>query len=63
MSKSKKEEKTIMLKASILQKIMITCVWCMMSNDVLNMFLLCINNHNQEKEHVDAANGMGRPLM
>jgi hypothetical protein len=38
----KKEENMVMLKASAPQKLMIACVWCMMSSDVLIMFLLPI---------------------
>jgi hypothetical protein len=53
----------IMLKTLISQKLMTTCVQCMMSNDVLNMFLLHINDHNQNKEHVDVVYGMDMPLM
>jgi hypothetical protein len=52
-----------MPKALTPQKLMIAYVRCMMSNDVLNLFLLCINNHNQDKEHVNVANEMGRPLV
>ncbi len=63
MSKLKKEKNTIMPKALTPQKLMIAYVRCMMSNDVLNLFLLCINNHNQDKEHVNVANEMGRPLV
>ncbi len=47
-----------MPKALTPQKLMTAYVWCMMSGDVLNLFLLCINNHNQDKEHADAAYGM-----
>ncbi len=63
MSNFKKEENMIMLKTLISQKLMTTCVQCMMSNDVLNMFLLHINDHNQNKEHVDVVYGMDMPLM
>jgi hypothetical protein len=52
-----------MPKALTPRKLMIVYVQCMMSNDVLNLFLLCINNHNQDKEHVNVANEMGRPLV
>ncbi len=52
MSKPKKEE-----------KLMIAYVRCMMFGDVLNMFLLHINDHNQDKEHVDAFDGMDKPLV
>jgi hypothetical protein len=63
MSKSKKEEKMIMLKASATQKLMTTCVWCMMSSDVLNFFLLRINDHNWNKEHADVVDGMDGPMV
>jgi hypothetical protein len=33
-------------------------VWCMMSGDVLNLLLLCISNHNQDKGHMNAIDGM-----
>jgi hypothetical protein len=62
MSKSK-EEKTVMLKASTPRKLMITCVRCMMYGDILNLLLLYLNNHNQDKEHMDTTNGMDRPLV
>jgi len=42
---------------------MITYVWCMMSSDVLNLFLLHISNDTQDKEHVDTTNGMDGPLL
>ncbi len=42
---------------------MIAYVRCMMFGDVLNMFLLHINDHNQNKEHVDAFDGMDKPLV
>jgi hypothetical protein len=54
----KKEEKTIMLKASTPQKLMTTYVLCMMFGDMLNLVLLRINDHNQYKEHVDTTYGM-----
>jgi len=63
MSKLKKEEKMIMLKASTPRKLMTTCVQCMMLSDVLNLLLLHINDHNQNKEHMDATYGMDRPLV
>ncbi len=63
MSKSKKEEKTIMPKALAPWKLMIACVRCMMFGDMLNFLLLCINDHNWDKEHTDAANGMDGPLV
>lgn len=63
MSKLKKEKKTIMLKALAPRKLMIACVWCMMSSDVLNMFLLHISDHNEYKEHTDVADGMDGPLV
>ncbi len=53
MSKLKKEEKMVMPKASASQKLMITCVWCLMSSDMLNLLLLHVSDHNQDKEHVD----------
>lgn len=42
---------------------MTTGVQCMMFSDALNLFLLCINNHNQNNEHMDITDGMDRPLM
>ncbi len=39
MSKPKKEEKIVMPKALAPQKLMIACVRCMMSNDMLNLLL------------------------
>jgi hypothetical protein len=63
MSKLKKEEMMVMLKASTPWKLMIVCVWCMMFGDMLNMFPLRINEHNQDKEHVDVAYGMDRPMV
>jgi hypothetical protein len=63
MSKLKKEEKMIMLKALIAQKLMTTCVQCMMPIDVLNLLLLCINDHNQNKEHTNVAYEMDRSLL
>jgi len=42
MSKSKEEEKIVMLKASAPWKLMITYVWCMMFGDMLNSLLLRI---------------------
>ncbi len=63
MSKSK-EEKTVMLKALTPQKLMIACVQCMMFGDVLNLLLLlCISDHNWDKEHVDIVNGIDEPLV
>jgi hypothetical protein len=63
MSKPKKD-KIIMSKASAPRKLMIACVRCMMSSgDMLNLFLLRINDHNWNKEHTDAANGMDGPLV
>jgi hypothetical protein len=44
-------------------KLMTTYVGCMMSSDMLNMFLLHINGHNQNKEHTNVANGMDGPLV
>jgi hypothetical protein len=63
MSKSKKDKKTIMLKTLAPQKLMIACVWCMMFNDMLNLLLLRINDHNQDKEHTDVAFGMDGHLV
>ncbi len=57
MSKPK-EEKTIMPKALAPQKLMTTYVLCMMSSDMLNLVLLHINNHNQDKEHANVTYGM-----
>jgi len=34
-----------------------------MFSDVLNLLLLCINDHNQDKEHMDVIDGMDGPLM
>jgi hypothetical protein len=34
-----------------------------MSSDMLNLLQLRINDHNQDKEHVDTTNGMDRPLV
>jgi len=42
MSKSKEENKIIMWKASRPQRLMTTCVGCMMFGDVPNLPLLCI---------------------
>jgi hypothetical protein len=63
MSKSKKEEKTVLPKALTLPKLMTTCVWCMMFDDVLILLLLCINNHNWDKEHARNVDGMDEPLV
>jgi hypothetical protein len=38
-------------------------VWCMMFNDMLNLLLLRINDHNQDKEHTDVAFGMDGHLV
>ncbi len=46
MSKLKKEKKMEMSKALTPQKLMTTYVRCIMSNDVLNLLLLCISDHN-----------------
>ncbi len=61
MSKLKKEKKMIMPKASAPRKLMITCVQCMMLGDVLNLLLVRVSDHNQDKEHVDATCGMDSP--
>jgi hypothetical protein len=63
MSKLKEEEKMVMSKALAPQKLMTACVGCMMSNDVLNMFLLCISGHKRDKEHMNVANGMDGSLV
>jgi len=63
MSKLKKEEKTVMLKALAPRKLMIVCVWCMLYGDVLNLFLLHTSDHNWEKEHKDIFDGMDAPLV
>ncbi len=63
MSKLKKEEKTVMPKALAPRKLMITCVRCMMFGDMLNLLLLRISDHNQDKEHVDVVDGMDGPLV
>ncbi len=63
MSKLKREKKIIMLKALAPRKLMTTCVRSMMHGDVLNLFLLRVSDHNQDKEHVDATYGMDRPLV
>jgi hypothetical protein len=60
MSKLKNDEKMIMFKALTPQKLMTTCVQCMMPSDVLNLLLLHINNHNQNNEHMNIAYGMDR---
>jgi hypothetical protein len=62
MSKLKNEEKMIMSKALTPWKLMTTCVQCMMPIDVLNLLLLRINNHNQNKEHTNVAYEMDRLL-
>jgi hypothetical protein len=51
----------IMPKASAPRKLMITCVQCMMLGDVLNLLLVRVSDHNQDKEHVDATCGMDSP--
>jgi len=63
MSKQKKEEKMVMLKASTPWKLMIAYVQCMMSNDMLNLLLLRISDHNRDKEHVNIIDGMDGPLV
>jgi hypothetical protein len=47
-----------MSKASAPQKLMTIYVSCMMSSDMLNLVLLHINDHNQDKEHADITYGM-----
>jgi hypothetical protein len=42
----KKEEKMVMLKATTSQKLMIVCLCCIMSGDMLNLLLLRIGDHN-----------------
>lgn len=59
----KKKEKTIMLKASTPRKLMNAYAQCMMSSDVLNLLLLCINNHNQNRKHTNIIDGMDGPLV
>jgi len=34
-----------------------------MSSDVLNLLLLCINDHNHNKKHTDIIDGMDGPLV
>jgi hypothetical protein len=34
-----------------------------MFRDMLNLFPLCINEHNQDKEHMDVVYGMDRPVV
>ncbi len=63
VSKPKKEEKFVMSKALATQKLMIVYVRCMMFNDVLNLLLLCISDHNQDKEHIDTTYGMDGHLV
>jgi hypothetical protein len=43
--------------------LMITCVWCIMSGDKLNLLLLHLSDQNQNKEHVDTTNGIDGPLV
>ncbi len=45
------------------QKLMIVFVQCTMFGDVLNLVLLCISNHNQDKEHANVIDGMIKPLV
>jgi hypothetical protein len=52
-----------MSKALATQKLMIVYVRCMMFNDVLNLLLLCISDHNQDKEHIDTTYGMDGHLV
>jgi hypothetical protein len=59
----KKEEKIVMSKASAPWKLMITYVWCMMSSDMLNLFLLHIKDHHWDKEHTYTIDGMDGPLV
>jgi hypothetical protein len=63
MSKSKKDDKMIMPKASTPWKLMIAYVWCMMFSNVLNLFLVHLNDHNQNKERANTFDGMDRPLV
>ncbi len=63
MSNLKKEEKMIMPKALTPQKLMTTCVQCMMFGDMLNLLLLHVSDHNQDKEHVDVTYGMDRRIV
>ncbi len=62
MSKPRKKEKT-MPKALASRKLMIASMWCMMFNDVLNLLILDIGDHNEDKEHVDIAYGMDGHLV
>jgi len=50
MSKSKEEKKIMMQKASAPQKLMTTCVGCMMFGDVAN-YSYYVYNQNHDKEH------------
>jgi len=63
MSKLKKEEKIVMPKISTPQRLMIAYVRCMMSGVMLNLLLLHLSDHNQDKEHVNDAYGMDRHLV
>jgi hypothetical protein len=56
-------KKMAMPKASPPQKLMTASVQCMMPNDVLILLLLCISNHNQDKEHAYTTYEMDRPLL
>jgi hypothetical protein len=40
------EEKMVMPKIVAPQKLMTSCVQCMMLGDILNLLLLCISDHN-----------------
>jgi hypothetical protein len=42
---------------------MTICVWCMMLRDMLILLLLCISDHNQDKEHTKIVYGMDKPLI
>jgi hypothetical protein len=53
----------IMPKALTPQKLMTTCVQCMMFGDMLNLLLLHVSDHNQDKEHVDVTYGMDRRIV
>jgi hypothetical protein len=51
----------VMPKASPPQKLMTACAQCMMPSDVLILFMLCISNHNRDKERAYATYEMDRP--
>ncbi len=63
MSKPKKEENMVMLKALAPQKLIIACMRCMKLGDMLNLLLLCISDYKHDKEHADVAYGMDGHLV